>query len=321
MPVKIQTLKAQTGPLTGQGLVEYSMIGLLVLIVAMPAISLFGGDFLEVLRGIFSNMNQNVTAQATPLTTAQIAQTGDQKADALGGAQSAKVQITLKDGTVIQLSQYPQDLKKYVEVSGTNGTTAILLAQLDSLISQIKKTKTLNQTQVGSLQKLSTQGYRIAAVEKTIENAFKNAKSVNELSNTMITFDGQQYTITDFSWLIGWHGAVGYQSTPPDITNALDNSSTATGPELSRFLDLYFEAEANGSLNDPALKTVVSELSSQIAFLSEVMEDSSWQVLTSTKDLSTLDSLQISSTTHYNSSQICQLNNPNSLIQCQKDIP
>lgn len=296
----------------GQGLAEYSLIALLILVVSIPAISLFGGDLMGLLQDMFSGMNKSVTAQATPLSNAAMAQSGDLVAAERNFAgSSAAVKVTLKDGTVIDLSQYPQDLKKYVDATGSNGATNEMLAQLDSLIAQLKKGNQITPAQLSSLQDLSNQGHRIASIEKLLEDSYKNADSLNTIYSGQVTFDGKTYTPLTLRSLIGWDTGLNGTYTGNDTPDTLQTTMSATGanPELSKFLNLYFQAEGSGALNDPALKNIVSDLTSQIAFLTEVSEHSSWEIATSSLDPKTINNVQVSLVTDNNSSQICKAGN------------
>jgi len=293
----------------GQGLAEYSLIGFLILVVSIPAISLFGDEFMGVLGGIFTGMNKSVTAQATPLSQAVLTQSGDHLTESsFNGVETADVKVTLKDGTVITLNEYPQDLKKYVEATGSNGATTELLAQMDSLIAQLEKSKTTTSLQNNKLKELSNQGHRLASIEATIENAYKTAGSVSNLNTMKVSFENKQYSVNELSMWLGWQGGSSTgQSTPNDIKNTLTDSYAA--PELSVFINRYFEAEASGALSDPSVRNIVSDLTSQIAYLTEVMEHASWQAAEVADDPKTLDSYQISAVTNNQSSQICKQGN------------
>jgi len=305
----------------GQGLAEYSLIGILVLAVSIPAVSLFGDEFMGLLGGIFSGMNQSVTAQAAPLSAAALAQSGDQLASRnsfTGGA--ADVKVTLKDGTVINLSQYPQDLKKYVEATGSNGATNELLAQLDSLVEQLKKGNKISESQLNSLQALSNQGHRMASIEKLLEDSYKNASSLNTIYSGQIVFEGKTYTPLSLRSLLGWDSGLNGNYTGLDTPDTLKTTMSAAGanPELASFLNLYFQAEGSGALNDPVVKGIVSDLSSQISYLSEVAEHSSWQVATDSLDPKTISSVQVSHLTDDKSSKICKVGNGKDTgVHCQ----
>lgn len=293
----------------GQGIAEYSLIAVLILVVSIPAISLFGGDFMGLLQGIFSGMDKSVTAEATPLSQAALTQSGDQVASSsFTGAETADVKVTLKDGTVITLNKYPQDLKKYVEATGSNGATTELLGQLDSLITQLGKSKNVTASQINGLKALSNQGHRLASIEGALENAYRTAGSINDLNNMLLTLEGKKYSVTQLAYSIGWQGGNGSrQSTPDDIANTLSDSYAA--PELSEFINRYFEAEASGALNDPAVRDIVSDLSGQIAYLTEVMEHSTWQASEVALDPQTIDQYQVANLVNDKSSQICKLGN------------
>ncbi len=303
----------------GQGLAEYTLIALLALLVCIPAIGLFGGDFLNVLKGLFVGMNQSVVAQATPLTQAQVTMSGDKAATALSNLKAVNIQLKLKDGTVINLKNYPQDLKQYVEATGSNGATTVLLAQMDTLIQQLKAKNALSTSQVTYLQQLSSQGYRLADIEAVIEKTYQTSSTGNNIYGTPVSLGGQTYLLGDLAYMLGWHGNLtsGVQSQPDSITNPL--SAANAGTELEKFLNAYFQAEASGALTDPALNHVVSDLSSRIAFLTEVMEHAAWEVDTSASDPSLFNTLQVSNLTYYSSSQLCQVgSNPSSTVQCEQ---
>lgn len=296
----------------GQGLTEYAMIGALILAVSIPAIATFGESFFDVLQSIYSNMERAVLSQATSLSQAERNMSGD-TVNAYQGGPAADLKMTLQDGTVINLKGYPQDLKKYVEVGGSNGATTEMLAQLDSLILQLQKSSDISPMELASLKNLSNQGHRLANLEAAIENTFKQAPAGSNYNALPVTFEGKQYAVKDLTSMLGWYGA---NMAPVDIKNTL--SDTNAGSELDRFLTLYFQAEASGALNDPAVRSVVSDMSGQIAFLSETLEDTTYNVAAGTFGVESIDSYQASLVTQYNSSQICTAGkNKDTGVLCQ----
>lgn len=305
MPLMVKKAKS----LSGQGLAEYTLVAFLVLGAIIPAVSLFGGDFTAALQAIFNGMNGTVVASANPLSQTQINQTSDPATTPTPSSgptgQTASVQLKLQDGSTIDLNQYPMDIKAYVETTGTNGATLVLLAQMDSIIAQLSTNPNLPPEQVASLQALANQGHRIAMIEGLLESKILSASSLTDLSAMSFNFEGQIHTMDSLNWMIGWHGtgAAGSQDDPTSVINPLNG--TNTGVETSQFIDLYHQAVATGALSDPAVNATITELASQIAYLTEVTDYSVWASMYDTMDLTTFRSLEVSNITHFDSSQIC----------------
>lgn len=298
----------------GQALQEYILIGALIIVMIIPTMLIFSGNFAGLLGRLYNNMNKTVLAQATPLSQSALTQTGDVLAVAAEGGKSKKdLVFTLKDGTIINLNQYPQDLKKAVEVNGSNGATNEVLAQLDSLIEQLEKSPDTNKTELASLKDLANQGHRLATIENLIETSYKNAGSLENLQATEVTFEGKQYKIDDLSSMLGWQSS---ELTPESISDRL--STQNAGPELKQFIDLYFKAEGSGALNDPAVKKVVTNMSDNIAFLTEITESTAWTTSNVEFDAAAMDQYAASAATNLNSGGICQAgNNTDTGVQCK----
>ncbi len=307
----------------GQSLAEYTLIAFILLGAAIPVVNILGSNVTTALQAILNGMTNNMTVvevspTASPTqsttTTAQATAPIEPVADPLATAPvtttasspsgpTATLQMRLQNGSVIELSKYPTNISQYVETTGTNGATLVLLAQLDTIIAELSKDPNASPQQLAYLQTLANQGHRIAQIEGLLENTMNSATSVNELRSTRINFDGTSYRVSDLSYLIGWHGGAGEQSYPTDVYNPLDAANTGT--ELGAFINLYHQAAAAGVLNDPAINSVVTELSNEISYLTEVVEYSVWSTINTTRDLEGFGALEVSSITNFDSSQIC----------------
>jgi hypothetical protein len=118
------------------------------------------------------------------------------------------------------------------------------------------------------------------------------------------TIDGKTYKGIELSALIGYHGMYPTDFESVDI---LSNGQDVAGAELSTFLDLYKEAQASGAMADPAVADTVTSASTQIASLSEVVEDSvakfGWGWVSNPADIT---AMQASNVSHMKSDKICE---------------
>jgi len=78
-----------------------------------------------------------------------------------------------------------------------------------------------------------------------------------------VTYNGQTYTVSDFTQQFGFNNSVGINAT-----NTMSASSAM--PQLAPFVNLYQQAQSSGILSDPVVNEQVTYLAKQIAALSDL---------------------------------------------------
>ncbi len=202
------------------------------------------------------------------------------------------------------------ELQQMLETAGANGTTRILSTTLEKQIEALQARGELDESQASMLKELANQGHRIARLEHYLEDAAQTSGTSEEYRNKMYLWDGEYLTTGQLQNRIGW----GNGKHPKDIDNPL--SAVDTHPETNRLVKLYQHANESGALSSPAAKAIVSELVSEIAFLSEVAEKGAH--ISGTQDPALFRDSVISEVTHYDSAGICHTGgHADSGIQCQ----
>jgi hypothetical protein len=311
---------------------EFLLPAALVGVVAIAALSPTSGTlfdyFFQAQTGqIYSAKNKSVHLQ--PMGTLTPSQ-------ALG-VSTQTLRITLEDGSILTLNQLPSNLKEAIESLGSNGTTELLLANLDSLIVQMEKAGASDPAQLNRLKALSNQGHRLARIQEALEQAFTQAQAQGiPFPETSVTFDGVTYKPpTALSLQIGFgvtdmNGAV--PSSPEFIQFMRSTGYYGTdtsiyerhppGAELAQFYQELQRATQSGALNQPAVRQVVVELSNRIAAVSDGLEGGlhrASEEISLGKPLSVerLRSLSAIDASHHYSGEICQVDGGrDSGVQC-----
>ncbi|HEY9686007.1 MAG TPA: hypothetical protein V6C52_03435 [Coleofasciculaceae cyanobacterium] len=229
---------------TGQSLIEYVVSGALIGAVCIVGLMITGKDLNDQLKGLTADMkkstgNSTINANAIASSLKGVTTAPDEKG-------LSTVTIKLSSGEEITLEQYPADLNKSVATSGANGTTEMLLANFDSFVYQVKAADNLTPEQNNILAALSNQGHKMADIIKKGEILAASTGDPKEVSGVV--------------WSLGWSPSMGY----------FDDSKP--------LLDLYNQADTSGALADPAVKSVVSTLVSQILNISNGVETAAWSL-------------------------------------------
>ncbi|MGE0199461.1 MAG: hypothetical protein AB7P76_00680 [Candidatus Melainabacteria bacterium] len=286
----------------GQSVTETTLALALVAVVTLPAITVTG----EALSPLMNGMLLAMTGGATDTSAGHAEIAGDASGvenfavqstrlsnspDAVGSmlAGSSTVTVTLASGRKITLVGYPTDIAGMVESAGGNGATLQLASLLSVLTDKLAVMGEITDEQHTQMTRLANQGHEIAAIEKMIEEQSQLAVS-NNMETTMVTYQGEQVPLQYLVNQIGWQN-IDYAVTDP-------LNPTDAFPILSGFLNQYQAVRQSGVLNDPMVEAVVTSLVSEIAFLSEDVENLS-------VDFQNLHQRLPAEVSHRNSADIC----------------
>lgn len=249
----------------GLSVAEYAIAGVTVALTVALGLSMLGSNlnqgFAKVKQDManriqLAHMGQNYQAQ---LRSEYLANQGSNGS----GSGSITAPAILDESSYLQA----------IQTTGGNGTTAILAQQIYALAQQLQQQGDITPGQANILIKLAEQGYRMAGMQKIIENA-ANAAGTNwsAYDNTQINFEGNTYSPADFAKQFAWTGTGSYNYDPTTSLSSL----TEAGPEMQQFIQLYQTAANTGALNNPQAKTIITNLSSQILFTSDLVENASF---------------------------------------------
>ena len=243
-------------PQAGNAIVEYVMPVAMILVLSIGAITAIGaalnGDF-DSLKGNMqakvSNASQQDQMHQLQKNAFQAAQASSTKAGGSGGAAGGSSAFSTAG-----LS--PSDIAKVIQTAGANGATETLAQALDKYIAKLKADGTLTPDQLNTLTQLANAGHDMANAEKALQDAVSSGQST-------VTYNGKSYSVADFG------NQFGMSNGNSGVAGML---AANANPQTAPFLNLYAQAQANGSLSDPAVKDQVGYLSQQITVLSQLAE-------------------------------------------------
>ena len=236
----------------GQAHLEYTLIGGLGVLTIFFAWLAFSGDLHELLKGALVQM------QAKEHSAAALSKANP------GGRQSLpemmRMEIKLSDGSLVNLTQAPVNLPKLVETVGANGTTDKLAFALEDLTRALAKSGKLNEEQANTLLELANQGHHMAAVQKYIETSVETG-----ITDELIPEDaalGSDYERSRTN-----EAAMGFLTRGNEDVS--DEFSDPPGWELRKLQALYLTARENGALDEPAVKEIVTKMTSDIGGIAQ----------------------------------------------------
>lgn len=277
-----------------QGSLEYGLIAGLIGVVAVAALLTLGNQ-VDLMMNILPG-----SRKASELKLQAAGQSYGSTAD-LPLSSNQPRSISLSNGKVIDMPGMP-GLAEQVVTVGVNGATSKLLGNLEFLIDQLKQAGEITPVEADALTRLANQGYRIARIERILEESAASNKGGQAFRNTTVNFDGNSYTILDLQEMIG------YQNLgPSELTDPLGADAKFAHPETAVFIELYQSAQSMGILENQDIKGYISDLTTEIIFLSEVTDDGIWRIINEAEESSRLRELAVSEITHLDSGRICDV--------------
>lgn len=249
----------------GNSLAEYTVIGGLVLVVSIFAISGFCGHLQEALAGLKSDME----GHARTATVAGVVQMAASRTQAQLAAQQAAQQTAQQTaagaGVNVQLKA-TGSLTSSIMVSGANGTSELVLANLEAITKDLLAKGEIDQQTADILVKLANKGHQMAQAEKLLEDAMKNSNgNAQAFNQATVTFNNQSYSTYELA---------GQLQLVNDANGALVPNSTNS--LMSQFQNL--SDQATGNIQDSQTQQLVGTLSNQIAVLADGTENATHSV-------------------------------------------
>lgn len=291
----------------GQTISEYSLIAILIGIVAVGGLAFLGGSLENLFGDLLGKPPQaekthpSGLAVSMPPTIAASPQ-GTVTPPNLSKEAQAAFEGFQKTGKLTPL----------VETLGANGSTEIFLSMLESVIQQKLAAGEITQGQANALQGLANKGHAIAEVERLMELKIQGGitagKPNRDILKQTVEYRGENWTVLELYGLIGssftpdWGNGVSREEF--DAMRTEDQSHDLTYDFYEEFLTI----QEQGLLDDPAANDLVSYLSNQIAGLSEGLSEFvalANKKPTSTPSLQDLANKTVSYTTDMHSAGIC----------------
>lgn len=247
----------------GNALLEYTLAGVSVTLVCVAGFYGAGGDLELLFQNLRNEMlYKNHTAiEATTRLGLAKGTTGSSRQGDKGNS--------LQDLTEAEKILLEANVAKRLQTLGANGTTELLASELAHLADQLLSEGKITSEQSNILMRLANQRYKIAKVERIIEDAVSRSDGTKEsLSDMRFDLDGRSYSVMDLASQVGFN----YRS-PPDYAgiSILEDSESAQY-HMAEFLKLYTELKESGILADPGVRSVVDQTSAEIAGIGESIE-------------------------------------------------
>ncbi len=290
--------------IAGHTLAEYVIIGVLVAILAIPALMLLGrnisafyaegGSSVVQADGLFSLLTPggsggNGAGTGTGTVTGAGGDDPVNPGDSGGGLGGT--------GTAIMSSsvQGQEEFVRMIEEHGAGYVTSLLLSDLDQTINALEASGEISAEQAALLRQLSGRGHHIADIEMLISQSFASGQT------TGLMLNGQAYSRDQLMGMIGWTGY-----NPTNFNNSLltNSGSPYLSQENRAFLETYDAVMASLSDN-PELAQWVTGLSGEILLLTESVEDTTMGMGVHGWDPQAYNALVASTITHYDSDLFC----------------
>ncbi len=318
---------------SGQTTTEYILLAAIIGIASIAILSSFSNNFAA---GLPSLLDRIFWGGGTGVSNTSSTNSTSMATSPLG---TKNLTITTANGTVINLNNYPTDIKTLIEPTGGSGTSRLLMNQFQQLIQNLVAAGDINTNQAILLNDLANKGHRIANIANALETAANDPTF--DLANDILTFEGSSMTARKLSGDLsgGFIGGNSVTTLPPDaLTNPpktcdsngcsikyilsdndvvkLYDPSTSynnlpAGGPLYSFIDTYQAAQASGALNDPVVAQLVNAMGADALSISYLYGKSASLNIAYAQDTSrstptmTLDNYYVSPNVNFDSSTIC----------------
>lgn len=220
----------------GVSLAEYGLIAGLVAMLSVPALFKLGHELSNAFASILPASGTSASASgAGPVA-------GMPATKPSSPASSPASHPTSSMADVPSLLSIP-DLTRSVQTAGVNGTTTVLADSLVAISNQLLKEGSIDPDTYNAIVALANQGHTLAQIEASIEVAAKAAGNGggSAFGRTKAELNGKTYS-------------------GPELVAMLNS----TGPDIKVFRALQNQVLNDASITDPAVKSILSQLSNNI---------------------------------------------------------
>jgi hypothetical protein len=266
----------------GNSLVEYALpLAVLGVLIVVGLVSV-GPGFQAFLKG---SMNGSSAANSAT-TNGKTLNVRPMGSNPFTGT----VMLTLSDGSQVEISNYPKDLKNLIETLGPNGATDLMANAISDLAKALLAAGKITPDEANQLSQLANHGHALAATQFKFEQMVDAAGSdtillrqkmipflieknrENRISKDLDPVAAKFFDIplTKFEDLKDVNGNIVYDSTGqivPDRSGATNYSITS---ESFAFQNAFAQAMKLPLYHEPAVRTVLDALGINIIKLSGV---------------------------------------------------
>ncbi|WP_303675104.1 hypothetical protein, partial [Vampirovibrio chlorellavorus] len=292
-------------------LLEYSLIGMLVLVVCVAGLEIFTGEMSQWWQKLWDDMESR-QGPAVAITAPPSASASPPKSTSpstvleppLVTENPGSRKFVTRKGTVITLPDTVDNMEDTIKTLGANGTTTILANSLEALIKQLVANREIDGKQAQDLINLANQGHMLAKLQKHTEAAIAKVRTPQDYQ--AIIQNDSRIAVNDVSGIYS-HPLGGYAADEKTLDPL--QSDTVAWDATGDFLEAYHAAVASGALNDPAVRVVVDTLTRKISELSSMssyffMALANGEISPSEVNRNIAESV---SETHNKSAQICNV--------------
>ena len=266
---------------------EYSLILGLVVVFSIAAVIVLSGSISDVFSSNSVGIADASLSEETRRYRELLAENGEVDlatllSDSGYTGETRTLSFPLSNGQTITIDNYPVDLDTTLETVGSNGTTHILASLMRELTSQLVDAGEITETQAINLLELANQGHQIARVEDAM-----NAQMLEIASMPLQEVDGEYDYFNHFSDLRGYADFEGegiiverlndklytegfeYDYSADRILQSTEAEMMYSSQFMKNFITSYQTAETDGSLNNPAVRSLVNTLAQDIVTITK----------------------------------------------------
>lgn len=293
---------------SGQALSEYGLGIGLVALVALAGLTNLGGNLKVSLEKMLPQAPPPLAATAPPAISPAAGSGNTGTPGALPIAAVAGRPAAFNGTSIIQPANFTTRMTGTVATLGANGTTFELSNQLKSMAGKMLESGEISEAEANKLYALANQGYRLAALEKLVEDASRSHSSTAAFLASSINFDGKTYTMPEVAGLIGFGTPTELRQDIVANSNYMLETKDAS-PETLAFINLYHDAISSPNMQNSPAKGVVSQLSSEISYLTDGISNLIYGAYDPNITLENLNQNTVSAATVYDSTAICYIGN------------
>ncbi len=258
---------------SGHSLVQYSLIGSIVLVVALVPFARVATNMNHPFKALVSDMKLRVQA---PLSVS-----------IEGDRENLSVDMTALDPPGTSVSQ------NVVQTLGANGATIAYSKRLQDLARRLKSQGKISEQTFNDLIALSNIGHDMARIEGLIESMAQayGAHQNDAFANTDVMVHGDRQSIEELSQTIG-------------------RLNEGTGNEEDGEMLGKFKALQNKILeslkNSPELRALIATEANNISAIAQSTQNTVFQISIKAEPVSSFDDSVASKVSHHSSANICR---------------
>jgi len=239
----------------GNTLTEYTIIAVLVFIAT-------AATWTQIANGFTNKMTTTDSDFKSRISAAQKQAAVDAAAAAAAAAAASVPVIPKTPGAAAGSSATVgpvsiAGISNIIQTAGANGATDSLASTMEAIAAKLLAEGKITQDQANLIQQLAQAGHDMADAEAALKSAVDSGAST-------VTYGGKTMSVTEFKEQFGFDNSLG------NVAGSSNMATASAMAQLQPFMNLYDQVAASGALNDPAIASVITSVSQQIASLSDL---------------------------------------------------